>query len=110
MTCGKPCVTRHAKENACVHMHANGHVYKMGGDQFVEEGRSRKERRRKQKRERKEIKKEIEKEKKGRERRRKGNLYFDGQNSSDQEVESVYSMRATLQEVGILPTLVYFTP
>ena len=45
----------------CVHMHAIGHAYKMGG-QFVEEGRSRKERRRKKKRER---------EKKERERRRK---------------------------------------
>ena len=43
------CVTRHAKENACVthgkpgvHMHANGHAYKMGG-QFIEKGRSIKE-------------------------------------------------------------------
>ena len=31
-------------------------------------------------------------------------------NSSDQEVKSVYSTRATLKEVGILPTLVYFPP
>ena len=48
MTHGKP----------CVHMHTNGHIYKMGGDQFVEEGRIRKERRRKKKMERKERKKE----------------------------------------------------
>ena len=38
MTHEKPCVIRHAKENACVthgkpcvHMHANGEVYKRGG-------------------------------------------------------------------------------
>ena len=48
-------------------MHASENVYKMGGDQFVEEGRNRKERRRKKKRERKERKKEREK-KKGREK------------------------------------------
>ena len=55
-------VTRHAKANACVthgkpcvHMHANGHVYQMGGDQFVEEGRS--------------IKKKGEGKRKGRERK-----------------------------------------
>ena len=34
---------------------------------------------------------------------------FNGRNSSDQEVKSVYSTRATLQEVGILPTLVIST-
>ena len=67
MTHGKPCVTKHAKANACVthgkpcvHMIANGHIYNMGGDQFIEEGRSRKEKRRKKKRERKESKKERE--------------------------------------------------
>ena len=116
MTHGKPCVIRHAKANACVthgkpcvHMHANGHVYKMGGDQFVEEGRSRKERRRKKKKERKERKKERDKEKKGREIERKRNSRSDRRNSSDQ-VKSIYSTRATLQEVGILPTLVYFSP
>ena len=32
----------------------------------------------------------------------------DGRSSSGQELKSVYSMRATLQEVEILPTLVYF--
>ena len=52
---GNACVT-HGKP--CVHMHANGHVYKMGGDQFIEEGRSIKEKIRKNKRERKERKKE----------------------------------------------------
>ena len=77
MTHGKP----------CVHMHANGHAYKMGG-QFIEEGRNKKERRRKKKREGKERKKEREKEKKGRGRGRKGNLRSDGRNSSDQEVKS----------------------
>ena len=52
----------------CVHMHANGHAYKMGG-QFVEEGWSRKKRRIKNKRERKEIKKEIgEKKERNREK------------------------------------------
>ena len=45
-----------------------GRFIKGGGDQFVEEGRSRKKRRRKKKRERKERKKEREKEKKGREK------------------------------------------
>ena len=80
----------------------------MGGDQFEEEGRSRKERRRKKKRERKERKKEREREERERERERKGSRRSDGRNSSDQEVKSVYSTRATLQVVGILPTLVYF--
>ena len=42
VTHGKPCVIRHAKANACVHMLANGHAYKMGG-QFIEEWRSGKE-------------------------------------------------------------------
>ena len=70
-----------------VHMHANGHAYKMGG-QFVEEGSSRKERRRKKKRERKERKKEREKDKKGRERGRKVNMRSNGRNSSDQAVKS----------------------
>ena len=100
MTHGKP----------CVHMHTNGHIYKMGGDQFVEEGRSRKERRRKKKMERKERKKERKNEKKGRERGRKGNMRSNVRNSSDQEVKFEYSTRATLQEVEILLTLVYFPP
>ena len=45
-----------------------------------------------------------------RERRRKGKRCSDGQNSSDQEVKSVYLMRFALQEIGILPTLVSFYP
>ena len=36
--------------------------------------------------------------------------HSDDRNSSDQEVKSVYSTRATLQELGILPPLVYFHP
>ena len=69
VTHGKPCVTRHVKANACVHMHTNGHVYKMGGH-FIEEGRSRKERRRKKKMERKERKKERERRRKKGEKER----------------------------------------
>ena len=34
----------------------------------------------------------------------------DGRNFSNKEVKSVYLMRATLQEVEIIPTLVYFHP
>ena len=53
-------------------------------------------------------------EKKGNEgkkkRGRKGNRRSEGRNSSDQKVKFVYSTRATLQEVGILPTLDYFPP
>ena len=52
----------------CVNMHASGNVYKMGGDQFIKDGRNITERRRKKKRERKERKKEREKEKKVREK------------------------------------------
>ena len=87
-----------------------GRSIKGGGDQFIEEGKSRKERRRKKKRERKERKKEREGEERKRERRRKGSRRFDGLNLSDQKLNSVYSTRATFQEVGILPTLVYFHP
>ena len=83
MTHDKSCVIRHAKANACVihgkpcvHMHAYEHAYKMGGDQFVGEGRSRKKRRRKKKRERKERKKEREKEKKGREREKRKSAFW----------------------------------
>ena len=86
-------MARHAKANACVthskpcvHMHANEHAYKMGG-QFVEGGRSIKERRRKKKRKRKERKKERENEKKGRERGRKGNMCSNGRNLLDQEAK-----------------------
>ena len=76
MTYGKPCVIRHAKANACVthgkpciHMHANGHAYKMG-DQFVEERRSRKERRRKKKKERKRDRENEKKRERNREKRK----------------------------------------
>ena len=34
----------------------------------------------------------------------------DGRSSLGRELKFVYSMKATLQEVGILPTLVYFHP
>ena len=34
--------------------------------------------------------------------------HFDGRSSSGRELKSVYLTRATLQEVGILHTLVYF--
>ena len=82
---------------------------------FVEAGTSKKEKEGKKKvRERKERKRGKEEEREGeereRERKRKGKRCSDGRNSSDQEVNSIYSMRAALQEVGILPTLVYFYP
>ena len=93
MTRGKP----------CVQMHGTWNGYKWDEDQFIEE-----ESRKKEKKEKKEGRKK--REKKVREIWRKGNRRFDCWNSSDQEVKSVYSMRATLQEVGILPTLVYFPP
>ena len=35
---------------------------------------------------------------------------FKGRSSSGRELKSIYSTRATLQEVGILPPLVYFHP
>ena len=41
---------------------------------------------------------------------RKEKRCSDGRNSSDQETKFVYSMKAALQEVGILPTLVSFYP
>ena len=36
--------------------------------------------------------------------------HSDGRSLSSRELKFVYSMRATLQEVGILPILVYFHP
>ena len=81
---------------------------------FVEAGRNKKENegkkkgRGKERKEREEKKREREGEEREKERRRKGKRCFDGRNSSDQEVKSVYSTRAVLQEVGILSTLVYF--
>ena len=54
VTHSKPCVTRHAKANACVthgkpcvHMHGTWNGYKWDGDQFVEEGSNKKERKEK---------------------------------------------------------------
>ena len=81
---------------------------------FVEGGSSKKEKegkkkgRGKERKEREEKKREREGEERERERRRKGKRCFDGQNSSDQEVKSVYTMRVALQEVEILHTFVYF--
>ena len=115
MTHGKPCVIRHAKANACVihgkpcvHMHAYEHAYKMGGDQFVGEG-SRKKRRRKKKRERKERKKEREKEKKGREREKRKSAFRLLELVRPRNKVCIFDEGYT-QEVGILPTLVYFPP
>ena len=56
---GKPCFNM----LPCVHMHANGEVYKRGGNQFLEEEGNKKERK-----ETKEKKNKREKEKKGREK------------------------------------------
>ena len=83
---------------------------------FVEGGSRKKEKegkkkgRGKERKEREEKKKGREGEERERERKRKGKRCSNGQNSSDQEVKSVYSTRAALQEVGILPTLVSFYP
>ena len=91
------------------------------GDVFVEGGKkTEKERRRENERERKERNRRKENRERGRRKgeregekeiglslaRRRSN----GRDSSDQEVKSVYAMRAMLQEVGILRTLVYFPP
>ena len=72
-----------------------------------EEPKKKNKKQKKRKRERERKKKEKEKE----ESRRDSSPNFrrsDGRNSLDQEVKSIYLMRATLQEVGILPTWVYF--
>ena len=75
-------------------------------NQFVE-----KETNKKEMKEKKKKKKKRERMRKmERERGRKGNRRSDGRNLSDQEVKFVYSTRATLQQVRILPTLVYFPP
>ena len=78
-------------------MHVNGKVYKRGGKEINSYRRGATKRKGREKKKEREI-------------RGKGNRYSDGQKSSDQEVKSIYSMSATLQEVGILPTLVYFPP
>ena len=93
--------------------HGEGYKYGMGAvrrsrEQQEGNGRKKKGEGKNGKKERK-IK-EREKEKKGRERRRKGKRCSDSRNLSDQEVKSVYSMGAALQEVGILPTLFSFYP
>ena len=65
--------------------------------------RKRKEKKGERKKGNKERKrKEREEKKKGRERIRKERRCSDGRNSSDQEVKSIYSTRAALQEVGFL--------
>ena len=74
------------------------------------------------------IKRGSIEEKRGRKRRKRRNreikrerkndpvassFYFrrsEGRSSSGRELNSIYSTRATLQEVGILYTLVYFHP
>ena len=66
-----------------------------------------KKRKEKKKRERERTKKEKEKE----ESRLASSLDLqrsDDRNSLDQEVKSIYLMRATLQEVDTFPTLAYF--
>ena len=113
MTHGKPCVNMHACRThgkPCVTMLASWRMYKW---EFVEEGRSRKEEKEKGKGNKgKKEKKEREREREQRERERgsKGSRRYNSRNSSDQELKDIYSMRAMLQEVGILPTLVYFPP
>ena len=82
-----------------------------------EEISSSEEKRKREKKERKEREKgDKERERiKGR-RGRRPVVFFsdlrcsDSQKSLDQGVKSVYVMRASLQEVGILPTFFYFPP
>ena len=89
----------------------HGMSIKWDGDQFVEGERNKKERKEKGNgKEEKKEKRQRRRRKGERERGKKGSRHFDGRNSSDQEVKSVYSMRTTLQEVGILSTLIYFPP
>ena len=71
MTHGNPCVTRHAKANACVthdkscvHMHVNGEIYKKGREISSYRTRATKRKGRKKI----EKKKKREKERKGREK------------------------------------------
>ena len=88
----------------------------MVWEMFVEAGSNKKEKeggkkkKGKERKEREEKKREKEGEERERERKRKGNWCSDGRNLSDQEVKSVYSTRAALQEVEILSTLVSFYP
>ena len=104
------CNTWHAM---CQHAWHMENAINMVWDLFVEGGSNKKERKEKKRRgkerkEREEKKRAREGEEREKERRRKGKQCSDGRNSSDQEIKSVYSTRAMLQEVGILPTLVSF--
>ena len=71
MTYDKPCVTRHAKANACVHMHVNGKVYKSGGKSVCRGGEQQKGKEGKKNREGK-----IEREKNGERKRGKRKSMF----------------------------------
>ena len=76
------------------------------GRESVEKNKEKKE-----KKERKRRRRKGERMRRGRKIRRLLPLiyrHFDSQNSSGRELKSVYSMRATFQEVGTLPTLAYF--
>ena len=100
MTHDKPCVT----------MHASWKVYKRERIPIRrgrEEQKGKEKEKEKGKKERKKQRKK-EGEESERKRGRKGSRRSDGRNLSDQEVKSIYSTRVTFQEVGILPTLVYF--
>ena len=90
-------------------MHASGNVYKWGMIP-IRSGREEQKGKEKEKGKGEKGEKEREEEEWERERGRKGSRRFDSPNSSNQEVKSIYSTRATLHEVGILPTLVYFPP
>ena len=88
-----------------------GYIWGVGAirrSREQQEGKGRKKRRGKERKEREEKKREREGEEREKERKRKGKWCSDVRNSSDQEVKFVYSMRAVLQEVEILPTLVSF--
>ena len=65
---------------------------------------------RKERKEREEKNRDRGGEERERERRRKGKRCSDDRNLLEQEVKSVYSMRAALQEAGILSTFVSFYP
>ena len=84
-----------------------------------EEREKRKRERVERKEKQREERKESEKEKKGREKEREEGRTVrsssdlrrsDDWSAMGQELKFIYATRATLQEVGILPTLVYFHP
>ena len=88
---------------------AHGVRYKWGvgavcTSRKQQEGKGRKKQRRrgKERKEKREKKREREGEEREREIRRKGKRCSEGWNSSYQEVKSVYSTRAALQEAGFL--------